>query len=209
MSADEERMIRRQIIDRGLVDPNVLAAMRGMAREKFVAAEQRDLAYADGPLPIGFGQTISQPYMVALMTHHLDVRSGHRVLEIGTGSGYQTAILSLLAAEVFSIERVEPLILTARQRLESLGLANIHFRHGDGTAGWAEAAPFDRVLIAAAARVMPRRLLLEQLVEGGVAVLPVGEEAKQTLVQVRKIGTRLEITDICFCRFVDLIGVVE
>jgi protein-L-isoaspartate(D-aspartate) O-methyltransferase len=202
-------MISQQIISRGLNEPRLLAALRAFPREWFVAAELRDEAYLDRPAPIGYGQTISQPYMVALMTQRLDVRPTDRVLEIGAGCGYQTAILAALAKDVYAIERIEPILESAQLRLTKLGLSNIHFRHGDGTRGWPDAAPFDRVLIAAAARFMPKRLLLDQLVEGGQAVLPVGPPQEQTLIHVRKNGSRLAETEICHCRFVDLVGSVE
>lgn len=201
-----ERMIRQQIVERGITDPRVLDAMRAVPREKFFPSETRNEAYADRAAPIGHGQTISQPYIVALMTDRLDVRAEHKVLEIGTGSGYQTAILSRLAGQIFTMERVKPLLDEAWDRLLGMGLRNIHFRHGDGTSGWPEQAPFDRILIAAAARAAPRELLLDQLVDGGVAVLPVGDNTQQMLVRIRRAGDELVSTDLCPCRFVDLIG---
>jgi len=136
-----ERMIRQQIIDRGINDPSVLNAMRSVRRESFMPAEHRDAAYADQPTSIGYGQTISQPYIVALMTHHLKLQPSHRVLEIGTGSGYQTAILARLAREIYTIERVKPLLDEAWERIMSLHVRNVHFRHGDGTLGWPPGAP--------------------------------------------------------------------
>jgi protein-L-isoaspartate(D-aspartate) O-methyltransferase len=144
--------------------------------------------------------------MVALMTHRLDAHKDHRVLELGTGSGYQTAVLAHLAGEVYSIERVKPLLDEAFERVLSLGLRNVHFRHGDGTAGWPDAAPFDRLLIAAGAPELPRSLLLGNLAEGGVAVLPVGPHDEQMLVEVRRHGSELQVTDVCPCRFVKLVG---
>src|SRR5688572_4835396 len=169
-----ERMIQQQMIDRGIRDERLLAAMRAVPREPFFPDDAREDAYADRATPIGHGQTISQPYMVGLMTQRLDLRDHHRVLEIGTGSGYQTAILCKLAKEVWSVERVKPLLDEAFERLMSLGVRNVHFRYGDGTRGWPEAAPFDRILVAAGAPEMPKKLMLEQLVEGGLAVIPVG-----------------------------------
>jgi protein-L-isoaspartate(D-aspartate) O-methyltransferase len=163
-------------------------------------------AYADRAAPIGHGQTISQPYMVALMTERLDVKPEHKVLEIGTGSGYQTAILARLCREVYSIERVKPLLDDAFHRLGDLNYRNVHFRHGDGTLGWAEGAPFDRVIIAAGAPSVPQKLLLEQMSDGGLAVLPVGPEDEQMLVVVKRDGEKLHTTDVCPCRFVKLIG---
>jgi protein-L-isoaspartate(D-aspartate) O-methyltransferase len=177
-----------------------------LPRERFFADESRDRAYVDAATPIGHGQTISQPYMVALMTQRLDVRPGDKVLEIGTGSGYQTAVLAKLAGEVYSVERVKPLLDEAWERLMDMGLRNVHFRHGDGTLGWPQAAPFDRILITAGAPRLPRDLLLGQLKDGGIAVLPVGPIDEQTLVQVTRKGNDLQSTEVCQCRFVKLIG---
>ena len=201
-----ERMIQQQVVERGIRDERVLAAMRAVPRDRFFADDARNEAYADRAAPIGHGQSISQPYIVALMTQHLDVQTGQKVLELGTGSGYQTAILCRLAGEVFSIERLKPLLDEAFERVLSLGCRNVHFRHADGTLGWPQQAPFDRILIAAGAPVLPRALLQSQLKEGGVAVLPVGPQDEQMLVEVRKRDGRLESTDVCPCRFVKLIG---
>jgi protein-L-isoaspartate(D-aspartate) O-methyltransferase len=202
----QDLMIRQQIIERGIRDERVIAAMRAVPREKFFLAETRETAYADRAAPIGHGQTISQPYMVALMSARLEIAPEHRVLEIGTGSGYHTAILCKLAREVYSVERVKPLLDEAFERLLSLEIRNVHFRFGDGTLGWPEAAPFDRILIAAGAPKIPESLLKTQLVDGGIAVLPVGPADEQTLVEVRRVGQSLVTTDICGCRFVKLIG---
>ena len=199
----QEQMIRQQVIDRGLRDARVLDAMRAVPRRRFVPADAP--AYADRPADIGHGQTISQPYMVALMSHRLDVHPSHRVLEVGTGSGYQTAVLARLAAHVYTVERVKPLLDAAWDRLADV--TNVHYRHGDGSAGWPDAAPFDRVLIAAAAPVVPETLLRSQLADGGAAVLPVGPANQQMLVEVRRHGERLVTTDVCPCRFVKLIGI--
>jgi len=144
--------------------------------------------------------------MVALMTSRLQIAPEHKVLEIGTGSGYHTAILCRLAREVYSIERVKPLLDEAFERLLSLEIRNAHFRFGDGTLGWPEAAPFDRILIAAGAPKIPEALLKAQLVDGGIAVLPVGPAEEQTLVEVQRVGQNLHSSDICACRFVKLIG---
>ncbi len=202
----QEQMIRQQVIERGLHDARVLDAMRAVPRDRFFPADSLDEAYADRPANIGHGQTISQPYMVALMTHRLGLTGGERVLEVGTGSGYQTAVLAKLAGQVYTVERVKPLLDVAWDRMMGLGLRNIRFRHGDGTLGWPGEGPFDRVLVAAAAPALPERLLWEQLAEGGVAVLPVGPAAGQMLVEVRRCGDRLVSTDVCPCRFVKLIG---
>jgi protein-L-isoaspartate(D-aspartate) O-methyltransferase len=205
-SSPLERMIQQQIIDRGIRDGRVLDAMRNVPREKFYPSESKSEAYADRTAPIGHGQTISTPHIVALMTSRLDVRSEHNVLELGTGSGYQTAVLAKLAGQVYSIERVKPLLDIAWERLMDLGLRNTHFRHGDGTLGWPEEAPFDRILIAAGAPQLPRELLLGQLKEGGLAVLPIGPADDQMLVEARRAGDELAVTDICPCRFVKLVG---
>ena len=201
-----ERMIRQQVVERGIGDERVLAALRAVPRERFFPEESRRHAYADRAASIGHGQTISQPYMVALMTQRLDPQPGHRVLEVGTGSGYQTAVLAKLAGEVYSVERVKPLLDDAFERLMDLSVRNLHFRYADGTLGWPEAAPFDRILIAAGAPAVPRELLLSQLADGGIAVLPVGPHEEQMLVEVRRRGQDLEKTDVCPCRFVKLIG---
>jgi protein-L-isoaspartate(D-aspartate) O-methyltransferase len=201
-----DRMIQQQIVERGITAERVVEAMRSTPRELFFPLEQRSAAFRDQAAPIGHGQTISQPYIVALMTARLDVHPEHRVLEIGTGSGYQTAILAKLAAEVYTVERLKPLLDSAWERLMELGHRNVHFLYGDGTLGWPQAAPFDRILIAAGAPQMPEKLLVEQLKDGGVAVLPVGQDDEQMLVQVVRVGSRLERTDLCPCRFVKLIG---
>ena len=201
-----ERMIQQQVVERGIRDGRVLEALRAVPRELFFPEESKQSAFADRAAPIGHGQTISQPYMVALMSQRLEVRAQHRVLEIGTGSGYQTAVLCHLAGDVYSVERVKPLLDAAFERVLGLGLRNVHFRHGDGTLGWPEAAPFDRILVTAGAPEMPRKLLLGQLKDGGVAVLPVGPQDDQMLVEVRREGEELKVSDVCPCRFVKLIG---
>jgi protein-L-isoaspartate(D-aspartate) O-methyltransferase len=199
-------MIQQQLVERGIDDPRVLAAIRSVPREFFFAADTRAQAHADRAAPIGHGQTISQPYMVALMTQRLDVQTGQRILEIGTGSGYQTAVLAHLAGVVYSMERVKPLLDEAFERLMSLGVRNVHLRHGDGSIGWPEVAPFERILITAGAPELPTNLLLTQLQDNGIAVLPVGDIQEQVLVEVRRRGDALQQTDICPCRFVKLIG---
>jgi len=184
----------------------VIAAIRSVPRDFFFPADTRSQAHADRAAPIGHGQTISQPYIVALMTQHLDVLPTHRVLEIGTGSGYQTAILASLASVVYTMERVKPLLDEAFERLMGLNVRNIHLRWGDGTVGWPEAAPFDRMLITAGAPQIPSNLLLGQLRENGIAILPVGELHEQMLIELRREGNSLHRRDICPCRFVKLIG---
>lgn len=199
-------MIRQQIIERGIRDERVIAALRAVPRDRFFLPDARESAFADRAAPIGHGQTISQPYMVALMTARLQIAPEHKVLEIGTGSGYHTAILCKLARDVYSIERVKPLLDEAFEKLLSLEIRNVHFRFGDGTRGWPEAAPFDRILIAAGAPRIPQALLKGQLIDGGIAVLPVGPSDEQMLVEVQRVGDKLISGDICPCRFVKLIG---
>ncbi len=202
---DRERMISQHLLARGITDPRVLAAMRKVPREHFVPDGVRHLAYDDSALPIDCQQTISQPYIVALMTQALELTGEERVLEVGTGCGYQTAVLAELAAEVFTIERHAELSHQAQQRLAALGYRNIHFRVGDGTKGWPEEAPFERIIVTAAARAFPDALW-EQLSEGGIAVAPLGGEWTQRLVALRKYrGEPLE-EYLCACRFVPLIA---
>jgi protein-L-isoaspartate(D-aspartate) O-methyltransferase len=201
-----EKMIRSQIIERGIREPRVLEAMRMIPRERFFADAQHEQPFADRAAPIGFGQTISQPYMVALMSEKLELSGIERVLEIGTGSGYQTAILSKLAAQVYTIERIKPLLDAAFDRLLDLNCRNIKFKLGDGTLGWPAEEPFDRVLITAAAPAVPRALLMAQLKDGGLAILPVGSQQEQMLTLVRRIGDAFQSHDITRCRFVPLIG---
>jgi len=178
------RMVDEQIAGRGITDPAVLQAMRTVPRHEFVPPQARADAYADWPLPIGHGQTISQPYVVALMTQLAAVKPGDRVLEIGTGSGYQAAILSALGAEVYTIEIVEPLARGAEAVLRRLGYGRVHVRHGDGSRGWPEAAPFDAVVVTAAPPEVPAALVA-QLAPGGRLVIPVGEEEQELRVLVR------------------------
>jgi protein-L-isoaspartate(D-aspartate) O-methyltransferase len=201
-----ERMIQQQVVERGIRDDALLTALRAIPRDKFFRQEVRDEAYADQPAPIGHGQTISTLHIVALMTHRLELKPEHKVLELGTGSGYQTAVLSKLAGDVYSIERVKPLLDEAFNRLMDLGVRNVHFRLGDGTLGWAEQAPFDRIIITAAAPKLPEKLLRAQLKDGGIAVVPVGEPESQVLLHVRREGNELKPTEICHCAFVKLIG---
>jgi protein-L-isoaspartate(D-aspartate) O-methyltransferase len=191
----------------GTLSPRVAAALEAAPRERFVDADQAPAAYVNSPLPIGHGQTISQPFVVALMTEQLDVEPDHRVLEIGTGSGWQAAVLASLVAEVYTIEIVEPLARQARRRLDELGYDNVHVRLGDGHAGWPEAAPFDRIIVTAVADELPPRLV-DQLAPGGRMVIPVGPEfGGQNLVVVDKAadGT-IETRETLPVRFVEMTG---
>jgi protein-L-isoaspartate(D-aspartate) O-methyltransferase len=204
-----DQMIRREVVDRGISDPRVIAAMRATPRDLFFSAsatEQRASAFAGRAMPIGHGQTISEPYIVALMSERLAVLPEHKVLEIGTGSGYQTAVLCRLGREVYSIERIKPLLDSAFERLMEQGIRNVHFRHGDGTLGWPERAPFDRIVIAAGAPEVPKQLLLSQLADGGIAVLPHGPMERQMLSSFTRHGRKLVEAEICPVRFVKLIG---
>ena len=175
--AQRREMVERQIRDRGVDDARVLGALGDVPRERFVPDELRPLAYQDTPLPIGFNQTISQPYIVAYMTEALGVEAEHRVLEIGTGSGYQAAILGELARDVYTIEIVPELASRAAATLKELGYTNVHVRAGDGYAGWPEHAPFDRIMVTAAPAEIPAPLL-EQLAPGGRLVIPVGQQGQ-------------------------------
>jgi len=189
----------------GIRDERVLAALGRVPRHRFVPPHLVPHAYEDRPLPIGSGQTISQPYIVALSTEALALGPGDRVLEIGTGSGYQTAILAELAGEVHTVERLPELSAGARERLAALGYRNVHFRVGDGTLGWPEAAPFDAILVTAGAPRVPRKLL-EQLGPGGRMVIPVGGRWSQELTLVRREEEGFVHERLCPCTFVPLIG---
>lgn len=201
-----ERMVRGQLEHRGVASARVLDALRRVPRERFVQERERGRAYADHALPIGRGQTISQPYMVAVMTEALRLRAQDRVLEVGTGSGYQAAVLAELAAEVWTVERIAELARDATAVLEALGYANVHVRAGDGSLGWPEAAPFDRILVTAGAPAVPRTLVDQLSPEGGRLVAPVGERDLQELVVVERRGRRTRQRRILACRFVPLLG---
>jgi protein-L-isoaspartate(D-aspartate) O-methyltransferase len=201
------QMVARQIEARGVSDERVLAAMRAVPRHAFVPEEVRADAYEDRPLPIGHGQTISQPYIVAAMTELARVRPGSRVLEVGTGSGYQAAVLAEMGAQVYSIEIVERLARRAGETLARLGYGAVQVRHGDGYRGWPEAAPFDAIVVTAAAPRVPPALL-EQLVDGGRLVIPLGRFAQELEVHTR-VGDRIDVERVFGVRFVPMTGEVR
>ncbi|MEN9231516.1 MAG: protein-L-isoaspartate(D-aspartate) O-methyltransferase [Thermostichus sp. DG02_5_bins_236] len=180
-ASERERMVREQIWQRGIRDRRVIEAMRKVPRHRFVPAEMQDRAYSDRPLSIGYDQTISQPYIVAFMTEAAQLKPESVVLEIGTGSGYQTAVLAELAQQVYSLERIPALAEQAQQTLDALGYQNIHIRQGDGYQGWPEHAPYDAIVVTAAPPTLPP-LLLEQLAVGGTLVIPVGEGSQSLLI---------------------------
>jgi protein-L-isoaspartate(D-aspartate) O-methyltransferase len=204
-AAARRAMVEDQVRRRGVVSPPVLEAMLSVPRHEFVPAEFQTDAYADKPLPIGEGQTISQPFMVGAMTEALELTGAERVLEIGTGSGYQAAVLSLLARQVISIENHTSLALAAQERLVRLGYANVHVHNGDGSLGFADSAPYDAILITAAAPEIPP-LLASQLRDGGRLVIPVGSQENQELLQARKQGGVLHTRILFDCKFVPLLG---
>jgi protein-L-isoaspartate(D-aspartate) O-methyltransferase len=198
-------MVEEQVAARGVSDPRVLAAMRRVPRHLFVEEALRDRAYADHPLPIGDGQTISQPFMVGRMTELLRLDGTEKVLEIGTGSGYQAAVLGELCARVCTIERIPRLARRARDLLERLGYSNVWVRVANGTLGWPDEAPFDRILVTAGGPHVPPPLF-EQLAEGGLMVMPVGEATTQVLQVIDKRGGEMHTTEHSGCVFVKLVG---
>jgi protein-L-isoaspartate(D-aspartate) O-methyltransferase len=202
---ERSRMVEEQIAYRGVRDPRVLAVMGRVPRHEFMPEALRTQAYGDHAMPIGEGQTISQPYMVALMTELLALTGDERVLEIGTGSGYQAAILAELCQKVFTVERVKTLADKARATLDRLGYTNVAMKVFDGTYGWKEMAPFDAIIVTAAAPKVPDALL-EQLKEGGRLVIPVGERYSQVLLRVAKSASGVTTTTSVPCMFVPLIG---
>lgn len=205
--AERDRMVREQIIARGVTDSKVLQALGQIPRHEFVPESEQEQAYEDHPLPIGFGQTISQPYIVAFMTEALMLQPHERVLEIGTGSGYQAAILSRVANKVFTIEIVEPLARAAQETLESLGLTNVTVRAGDGYQGWQEEAPFDAIILTAAPEHIPQPLM-DQLAIGGRLILPLGKTV-QKLMLMKKTKDGWQKENLLPVAFVPMTGEAE
>jgi protein-L-isoaspartate(D-aspartate) O-methyltransferase len=204
-SISADNMVKTQIESRGVTDKRVLEAFRTVPRYRFVEEALTGEAYHDHPLPIGSGQTISQPFIVALMTEALELIGDEKVLEIGTGSGYQTAILAEIAAYVYSVERIETLAKRSRSLLEELGYTNISIKINDGTHGWREHAPYDAIIVTAASPDVPGPLV-DQLTDGGRLVIPVGGRVSQELVKITRNGNRTKRTYMGDCRFVKLIG---
>ena len=200
-----ELMLRKQLRRRGIHDRGVLDAMARVPRERFIAESARPLAYADRALAIPCGQTISQPYIVALMTQALELSGKEKVLEVGTGSGYQTAILAELSRQLVTIERHAELSRWAEALLGELGYRNVTCIHGDGSLGWPAAAPYDRIIVTAAAAQTPPALL-EQLADGGLLVIPVGGADVQMLQAIRRAGPMYKVANLSACRFVPLVG---
>ena len=201
-----EKMVRTQIKSRGINNERICEIMKRIPRHLFISGTTKQRAYGDYPISIGHGQTISQPYIVALMTELLNIHESNKVLEIGTGSGYQTAILAKLAHEVYTIERIHELVKRAKMVLRGLGYENIFFREGDGTIGWIEEKPFDRIIITAAAPFIPKEIKM-QLSDNGIMVVPVGDyRSYQVLKVIHRIGNSFEVKESIGCRFVPLIG---
>jgi protein-L-isoaspartate(D-aspartate) O-methyltransferase len=199
------KMVDEQLRNRGIRDEAVLSVMAQLPRHLFVTEEYERIAYSDCPIQIDCGQTVSQPYMVGLMTERLEVKAGDRVLEVGTGSGYQTAVLATLGATVYTVERHHRLMDQARRRLEGMGLGTVRFKVGDGTLGWQEEAPFDRILVTAGAPGVPDELKC-QLADGGRFVIPVGKRSVQVLTLITREGDSLDERADASCIFVPLIG---
>ena len=204
-AAERQRMVQQQLKTRGINDARVLAAMAKVPREEFIPPESRAAGYEDGPLPIGHGQTISQPYIVAFMTEQLRLKASDRVLEIGTGSGYQAAILAELVSEIYSVEIVEPLAKNAEATLQHLGYKNVHVKIGDGYKGWPDAAPFDAIIVTCAPEKVPQPLI-DQLKDGGRVVIPVGERFAQQLYLLEKKNGQIKESVTLPVRFVPMAG---
>ena len=201
-----ERMVKNQLASRNIADERVLQAMGKIPRHLFISEALAGEAYNDHPVPIGEKQTISQPYIVAIMTEALELQGKENTLEIGTGSGYQTAILAELSSRVYTIERIKSLLVDARKLLAQLGYSNVLFKAFDGTLGWKEYAPFDAIMVTAGAPSLPEPLM-DQLADNGRMVIPVGDRYTQELIKVTKKGENLEQESLGGCRFVDLIGI--
>jgi protein-L-isoaspartate(D-aspartate) O-methyltransferase len=207
--AARQRMVSEDIQKRGIDDQRVLQTMLRVERHLFVPESYRSMAYADRPLPIGEGQTISQPYIVALMTYHLHLTPEDRVLEIGTGSGYQAAVLAELTKEVYSLEIIEQLASTAQERLQTLGYKNVWVKNGDGFYGWPEHAPYDAIMVTCATRTIPERLV-EQLGEGGRMILPLGDKPfHQSLTLITKREGKIERQPLADVVFVPMTGEID
>lgn len=204
-SVARRRMVTEQLIPGGVRDSRVLEVMGRVKRHAFVSPGMEDQAYQDRPLPIGFNQTISQPMMVAIMTEALAIEGNEKILEIGTGSGYQAAVLAEMARQVYTIERIHDLSIRARKVLYRIGYENITLRIGDGTLGWPEEAPFDGIIVTAGAPVVPEALMA-QLADGGRLVIPVGGEELQRLDVITRRGDEFDTRSVTACRFVKLIG---
>ncbi len=207
---NDKKLRRRKMIDeqlrrRNISSPEVLQAFETIDRSLFVPDKYASQAYSDCPLPIGFDQTISQPYVVALSLQELDAKPGQRVLDVGAGSGYQTALLACMGVEVFAIERIAELAKAASAKLEKLEISNAHIQVGDGSMGWADQAPFDRIVCGAAAPDVPKAWL-EQLADNGRIVLPIGQRDVQTLLRIEKHGSKITRHEICGVQFVPLLG---
>lgn len=198
-------MVEEQLVNRSIRDPRVLQAMAKIPRHLFVESALEERAYEDGPLPIGGGQTISQPYMVAFMTEALELRGEERVLEVGTGSGYQAAVLAELCRNVFSVEKFPALAMRARVLLDELHYYNVAIHVGDGTLGWAEHSPYDAIIVTAGSPKVPPPLL-EQLAIDGRLIIPMGNEESQVLSRIRRTASGLKEEDLGECRFVKLLG---
>jgi len=198
-------MVEKQLRAKGIKDPRVLEAMGELPRHLFVEEVFREKAYGDFPMPIGQKQTISQPYMVALMSELLELKGGEKVLEIGTGSGYQAAVLGRLATQVYTVERIPELLIRARKRLESLGIHNVAMKIADGTLGWKDYAPYDAIMVTAGSPDI-QKPLLDQLALGGRMIIPVGDENTQVLRKIVKTKFRLVETTHTECTFVKLVG---
>ena len=199
------KMVQEQLLSRGIVDPNTIEAMLTVPRHLFVDDAMQGRAYGDHPLPIGAGQTISQPYIVAMMTQALELGAGDKVLEIGTGSGYQAAVLSRICSQVYTVERINSLLARARKMFDKLRYYNIRAKLDDGTMGWPENGPYDAIMVTAGGPEIPGPLL-DQLCDGGRLIIPVGDQNVQELQLARKNEGQVEISSLASVRFVDLVG---